>query len=94
MSQALHLNNGHTLNDKLRDKNSVVEQWNKEKIGGDEAIRRTFSLAFSREPRASEMANFKNLMVNSAKDKRTTRREVLEDLFWGVLSGKEFLFNR
>src|SRR5205807_1281280 len=32
VSQALHLNNGQTLNDKLRSKNSRVEQWMNEKV--------------------------------------------------------------
>jgi len=39
IAQALHLNNGQTLNDKLRDKKSCIEDWVKEKISDDEAIR-------------------------------------------------------
>ncbi len=93
VSQALHLNNGQTLNDKLRDKKSRVEQWVQEKIGDDEAIRRVFLLALSRDPTASEQQKFKALMAEAAADKGTTRREVLEDLFWAVLTGREFLFN-
>jgi hypothetical protein len=33
-------------------------------------------------------------MADAAREKSMTRREVLEDLFWAVLSGREFLFNR
>jgi hypothetical protein len=33
-------------------------------------------------------------MAEAARDPQTTRREILEDLFWAVLTGKEFLFNR
>ncbi len=94
VSQALHLNNGQTLNDKLRDKKSRVEQWVQEKVGDPEAVRRVFLLALSREPTAEEMQKFKELMAEAAQDKQTTRHEVLEDLFWAVLTGREFLFNR
>src|SRR5262249_26993156 len=33
VTQALHLDNGQTLNDKLRAKNSRVEQWLQDKVG-------------------------------------------------------------
>ncbi len=94
VSQALHLNNGQTLNDKLRDKKSRVERWVQEKVGDEEAIHRVFLLALSREPTADEQTKFGGLMAEAARDGQTTRREMLEDLFWAVLTGREFLFNR
>ncbi|HLN30103.1 MAG TPA: DUF1549 and DUF1553 domain-containing protein [Gemmataceae bacterium] len=94
VGQALHLNNGQTLNDKLRSKNSRVEHWLQEKIDDEEAIRRVFALALCRQPLPGEMKKFKDIMSESAKDKTMTRRQTLEDLFWAVLTGREFLFNR
>jgi hypothetical protein len=94
VGQALHLNNGQTLNDKLRAQNSRVELWLKEKVSDDDAVRRVFLMALSREPTAPEMKKFKDLLSEATKDGQTSRREALEDLFWGVLSGREFLFNR
>ena len=94
VSQALHLNNGQTLNDKLRAKNSRVEKWLQEKISDEEAVRRLFVLALSRDPSATELKKFKDLLAEAEKDRTMTRREALEDLFWAVLTGKEFLFNR
>ena len=94
VSQALHLNNGQTLNDKLRDKNSTVAQWVKEQVNDEAAIRRVFALALSREPTAGEQQKFLSLLAEAARDGQTTRRESLEDLFWAVLTGREFLFNR
>jgi hypothetical protein len=94
VSQALHLNNGQTLNDKLRSKNSRVEQWVNEKISDEEAVRRLFFLALCRQPKDEELQKFKNIMGEAAKDTKTTPHEILEDLFWAVLSGKEFMFNR
>jgi hypothetical protein len=94
VTQALHLANGQTLNDKLRSKKSRIEDWLNEKIGHDEAIRRIFALALCREPSAAELARFRKIMAEAARDPQTTRREVLEDLCWSVLTGREFLFNR
>jgi hypothetical protein len=94
IGQALHLNNGQTLNDKLRAKGSRVEQWLREKISDQESVRRIFALALAREPTATEMGKFKGLMTGAAPEQPANRREVLEDLFWAVLSGREFLFNQ
>jgi hypothetical protein len=94
VSQALHLNNGQTLNDKLRDKQSVVERWLKENVTDEEAIKRVFLMALSREPKASELEKFKQILAEAAGNKSMTRSEALEDLFWAVLTGREFLFNR
>jgi hypothetical protein len=94
VAQALHLNNGKTLNDKLRDKSCRVEEWLKEKISDEQAVRRIFLLGLCRPPTDSEASRFTQLMAEAASDPQTTRREVLEDLFWAVLTGKEFLFNR
>lgn len=92
VTQALHLNNGQTLNDKLRDKQSRVEEWVKEKISDDDAIRRIFLLSLCREPSMQESARLRKLMTEAGP--QASRREVLEDLFWSVLTGREFLFNR
>jgi hypothetical protein len=94
ITQALHLNNGQTLNDKLRDKKSRIEDWLKEKISDDEAIRRIFMLALCRPPTPAEQMRFAGLLAEASRDPQTSRREALEDLCWAVLTGKEFLFNR
>ncbi len=94
VGQALHLNNGQTLNDKLRSKDSRVTKWLEEKVGDEAAVRRLFLLALCREPLPTEMQKFKDLLVDAAHDKTMTRRQALEDLFWAVLTGREFLFNR
>src|SRR5262249_34156275 len=93
VTQALHLNNGQTLNEKLRDKKSVVEKWLEEKVSDDEAIRRLFQTALCRDPTADEVKNFQGMLAQAEADKQTSGRELLEDFFWAVLSGKEFLFN-
>jgi hypothetical protein len=94
VGQALHLNNGQTLNDKLRAKGSRVEQWLSEKVSDEDAVRRLYQMALCREPTREELGKFTALMAEGERDRSATRREVLEDLFWAVLTGREFLFNR
>ena len=33
-------------------------------------------------------------MLSAAKDDANLRREIIEDVYWSILSSKEFLFNR
>jgi hypothetical protein len=91
VAQALHLNNGQTLNDKLRAPTSLLEKWIKEKLPPEEAIRRLYLRALCREPTADEK---RQLLAVLPADGTIPPREVLEDLFWAVLTSREFLFNR
>ncbi len=92
VSQALHLNNGKTLNDKLRSKKSRITGWVQEKLSNEKAIDRIFLLALSREPTKKERRRLLKLMADADRDPTMTRREVFEDLVWAVLTGREFLF--
>ncbi|MFO0845318.1 MAG: DUF1549 and DUF1553 domain-containing protein [Gemmataceae bacterium] len=92
VGQALHLNNGQTLNDKLRGKGSIVEKWLVEKTPDEEAIQRLYLAALCREPTEKERASFRKLLAEASAD--GGRREALEDLVWAVLTSKEFVFNR
>jgi len=94
VSQALHVNNGHTLNDKIRAKEGRIESWMKDKLSNEEAVGRLFLLALSRQPTEVEQKKFLTFLAEAATDGKTNRREALEDLFWAVLSSKEFVFNR
>jgi len=93
VGQALHVNNGQTLNDKLRDPKGRIAAWVKENVSDDEAVRRLYLLALCREPTAAEAKKFHDLLAESAADGKTTRAEALQDLFWAVLASKEFVFN-
>jgi len=91
VSQALHLNNGNTLNEKLRDKASRIESWVKEGTSDAEIVKRLFLLALSREPMPHEIEQFRRIMSEAPADQR---RATLEDACWAVLTSREFLFNR
>jgi Protein of unknown function (DUF1553)/Protein of unknown function (DUF1549)/Bacterial Ig-like domain (group 2) len=94
VGQALHVNNGATLNDKLRAKEGRLERWTREKIGDAEVVREVFELALCREPDRDEAAKFIALLKQVPADGGGARREALEDLMWAVLTSREFLFNR
>jgi hypothetical protein len=90
MSQALHIANGDTLNQKLKAKGNRIEKLLA--AGADDAavVEEVFLAALSRPPSDGEKAKLVALLAE-AKD--AGRRDAVEDLFWGVLSSKEFLFN-
>ncbi len=94
VGQALHVNNGATLNDKLRAKEGRLERWTREKIGDAQVIREVFQLALCREPNADEASKFAAQLKQAPADAGAPRREALEDLLWSVLTSREFLFNR
>jgi hypothetical protein len=93
VAQALHLNNGHTLNDKLRDKNSAVSKWIADGLTDEQIVERVLLLALSRKPTEAEKKKFLAILAEAAKDGAQSRREAIEDFVWAVLTGREFLFN-
>lgn len=93
VTQALHLNNGYTLNDKLRDKNSAVAKWIAAGMTDEQIVDQVFLLALSRKPTPAEKKKFLVILGEAAKDGAQSRREGIEDFVWAVLTGREFLFN-
>ena len=93
VSQALHLNNGGTLNEKLRGGDSAIGRWQAAKLSDAEVVDRLFLLALSRPPTAAERAKCTAILAEASKAGAAARREALEDFAWAVLTGREFLFN-
>lgn len=92
VSQALMLNNGQALNDKLRSPKGRLNAWLTEKVPDAEVVKRVFALALSREPTEAELAKM-TALLKEAGATPAARREALEDVFWAVLTSREFLFN-
>ncbi|MFT5522818.1 MAG: hypothetical protein ACI9G1_004759 [Pirellulaceae bacterium] len=90
MVQVLHISNGKTINDKLTAKENRVEEFLKEKLGEEEMIRRVYLCALSRLPTDAER---KQLLATMEGAPQEEKRVVVEDLFWAVMSSREFLFN-
>jgi hypothetical protein len=97
VAQALHLANGDTLNQKLKGKEGVLGGWVDEKVNDGEVLRRLYLAALSRLPTPRERTAILPALAAAPPGKddpaRQARREVLEDLFWATLTGREFLFN-
>ena len=99
MSQALHLANGATINDKLRAENSAVARAIASKTTDNAVIDHLFRAALTREPTPSERTRLLKILndaVGNEKDPKaiaTLRRQAIEDLYWATLTGNEFLFN-
>jgi uncharacterized protein DUF1553/uncharacterized protein DUF1549 len=92
VGQALMLNNGQSLNDKLRSDKGRLNAWLTEKTSDEEAVKRVFGLALSREPMELELRKMTALLKDTGATPGA-RREALEDVFWAVLTSREFLFN-
>jgi hypothetical protein len=90
MSQALHIANGDTLNQKLKAKDNRIEKLLAAKTADETLIEELYLAALSRHPAAEEKTK---LLALLGEAKEPNRREAVEDLFWGILSSKEFLFN-
>ncbi len=88
MTQVLHLYNGDTLNGKLQAAGGSVEAAAKEADNGA-IVDRLFWAAFSRAPTEAERNGaVKELNEATPED----RRAAMEDLYWSVLSSREFMF--
>ena len=87
LSQALHLINGNTTNDKIRQGKRVESLLNAGRDTG-QVIDELYRAAFSRPPTPTERERLVT-MVDSSEDKK----QALEDVFWALLNAKEFIFN-
>ena len=99
MVQVLHINNGKTINEKLRSEKSRVAQLLQSKATEDEIIADAYLRTLSRRPTESERAELKKVFATALDSEPTNdksadaiRREVIEDLYWSLMSSREFLF--
>ncbi len=89
MTQALHLSNGDTLNLKLADEKSIVSRLLKEEIDDAKRVDEAYLRTLSRFPTKGEKDG---LLAMLAGAKKEDRRAAFEDLFWALMTSREFLF--
>ncbi len=89
MTQVLHLYNGETVNKKLAAKGSAAERATAESDDG-KIVEELYLAALSRLPTAEER---ESLVAELTAARSEDRRAVIEDLYWSVLTSREFLFN-
>ncbi|HYG74937.1 MAG TPA: DUF1549 domain-containing protein [Planctomycetota bacterium] len=89
MAQVLHISNGDTLNKKLEDSSNRISQWISTKAPHEKVIEDLYLSALARYPTENEKAKLLKMLAAEGAEVRP----LLEDLYWSVLSSKEFLFN-
>lgn len=87
--QVLHLSNGTTLNDKLAAKEGRITQLLATDPAPAEIITDAWLLALSRLPTDDERQPLEALLAAATAE---DRRAVVEDLYWSLLTSREFLF--
>ena len=90
MSQALHIANGDTVNKKLSAKEGVVTKLLEASTPDEKLIEEASLACLSRLPTAAEKVKFLQALTDT---KGAERRAVVEDIYWAMLSTREFLFN-
>ncbi|MFN0118913.1 MAG: DUF1549 and DUF1553 domain-containing protein [Blastocatellia bacterium] len=91
VTQALHIINGETLNQKLRAPGGLVDQFVKMEFADEAILAHLYASAFSRAPTAEEKT--KLLAILREGHAPEARRQAIEDVVWAVLTSREFLFN-
>ena len=87
--QALHLSNGATVNDKLSAKTGRVTQLLATDPPPAQIIDDAYLLCLSRPPTEEQRKKFEELL---AAAKPEEKRQAVEDLYWSLLTSREFLF--
>lgn len=90
MVQVLHLSNGDTLNQKLAAAGNRLEKQLAANASDLQIIENVYLAALSRRPTQAEQIK---LLLVLGETPQNEKRKALEDVYWAVLSGKEFLFN-
>ncbi|MDR3677139.1 MAG: hypothetical protein P4N24_16735, partial [Acidobacteriota bacterium] len=97
VTQALHIFNGDTLNNKLRASGSSIDMLLKLGFSDEQIIDYLYLASFSRHPRDKEKTALVDALKSAEQQKGQgsddTRRAVLNDLTWAMLTSEEFMFN-
>ena len=90
MVQVLHITNGDTINVKLADKNGRVANLLAARIPNYKIVEEMYLSSLSRFPTDAEIGRLTKILQEIPE---TEKQLAAEDLFWSILSSKEFLFN-
>jgi hypothetical protein len=97
ITQALHIINGDTLNNKLRAQGNVLDKLIKAGDSDSQIVTYLYLAAFSRYPTARELSALTGHLrtAEGAKVKGTmnSRRAALSDLAWAILTSQPFMFD-
>ena len=89
VTQALHIANGDTLNAKLSDASSIVAKIVSAKKPVGMWLDDAYLSALGRLPSATE----KDALIRALAEAKDGQRTVIEDVYWALMSNREFIFN-
>lgn len=90
MAQVLHLANGDTINKKLEAKENRIDKLLAAEVPPEKIVEEAYLSALCRFPTEAEKSKLLQVLgKGTGKDQRM----LVEDLYWAILSSKEFLFN-
>jgi hypothetical protein len=87
LSQSLHLMNGDTVNQKIAA-GGLIQKRLAEKKQPSDIIEELYTRTLSRRPTPEELRKLCSIVMAEAD-----RTKALEDVFWGLLNSREFMFN-
>jgi hypothetical protein len=97
ITQALHIINGETLNNKLRAPGSSIDKQLHDGASDEQIVDVLYLTSFSRHPTDSESSALVKALASAEREKIAgvddSRRAALIDMSWALLTSKEFMFN-
>jgi hypothetical protein len=97
ITQALHIINGDTLNNKVRAPDNSIDALIKRGLSDEQIVKDLYFASFSRYPKETEQAALVKAL-HSAEEQKTSgatdpRRNALNDMMWAMLTSEAFMFN-
>jgi hypothetical protein len=97
ITQALHIINGDTLNNKLRDPGNSVDMMIRLGFSDEQILNYLYLASLSRPPKNSERSALTEALATAEQQKAPgvddPRQSALRDMTWSLLTSQEFMFN-
>lgn len=90
VTQVLHISNGDTVNEKLEAKGNHIEKLLMAKTPPEQIVDDAYLSSLSRLPTSKERTRIMEVLQ---KTDEKELRPAIEDIYWALLSSREFLFN-
>jgi hypothetical protein len=97
ITQALHIINGDTLNNKVRAPDNSIDALIKRGLSDEQIVKDLYFASFSRYPKETEQAALVKALHSAEQQKMPgaddPRRDALNDMMWAMLTSEAFMFN-
>jgi hypothetical protein len=97
ITQALHIINGDTLNNKVRAPDNSIDTMLKRGLSDEQIVNDLYFASFSYYPKETERAALVKALRSAEQQKAagadSPRRDALNDMLWAMLTSEAFMFN-